>query len=51
MLMNFRHSSMPGAQAFRALVDHSILQKQQISVDLQQRLLCWVFGMTVSVPR
>lgn len=38
---------MPGVQAMRALIDHSILQKQQISIDLQQRLLCWVFGMTV----
>lgn len=38
---------MPGAQAMRALIDHSMLQKQQISLDLQQRLLCWVFGMTV----
>jgi hypothetical protein len=47
MLTNFRHS-MPGAQAVRALVDHSLIHKQQISADLQQRLLCWVFGMTVS---
>jgi 1-acyl-sn-glycerol-3-phosphate acyltransferase len=38
---------MPGAQAVRALVDHSLIHKQQISADLQQRLLCWVFGMTV----
>lgn len=44
--MTFRHS-MPGVQAMRALIDHSMLQKQQISIDLQQRLLCWVFGMTV----
>lgn len=44
--MTFRHS-MPGVQAMRTLIDHSILQKQQISIDLQQRLLCWVFGMTV----
>lgn len=43
------HFSRTGPlQAVRALVDHSIVQKQQISADMQQRLLLWVFGMTVS---
>jgi len=45
--VNFRHS-MPGAHALRAILETGVLHKQEISTDFQQRLLCWVFGMTVS---
>lgn len=47
LTMNFRHS-MPGAHALRAILETGVLHKQEISADFQQRLLCWVFGMTVS---
>jgi hypothetical protein len=51
MQLHFSTRNAGPLQAVRAIVDQSIVQKQQISADLQQRLLLWVFGMTVSAHK